>query len=407
MSHAIKFLHASDLHLDRAISGLAEIPSHLKSALTNAAYLAAENLFQAAVSEKVDIVMLAGDVVDLDAGGPRAAAFLLRQFERLAERNIQVYWCSGKLDQPDRWPAAASLPDNVITFTSTGFEESVVRRDGQAIATIYGAGYYSSRNSLTDLRVDPASPFPIALAYCPTEISIPENSGVRYWAFGGWHQPRMAERADGWVVWPGTLQARGGYEPGSHGADLVRIDGTGKTRVEKLPIDVVRWIPQSVSFAESASDEDIKNLLADRCLQIAAETPEQIALVDWEITTTGDFNPRLRSTRWLERMIAWLRTEFGSSTKGIWTTGLTIDPARTLPQAWYDEDTMLGDYLKAIGRLQGDPQLSIPLHSFVPESNSDDSLEDLPRVDVSAREAVLRNAMLFGIERLGAIVEQD
>ena len=143
---AIKFLHASDLHLDRAMSGLAEVPPHLKSTMVNAPYLAAENIFQLAVSEKVDFVLLAGDVVDLDAGGPRAAAFLLNHFERLAERDIRVYWCNGKVDQPDRWPAAASLPENVVTFTSTGFEESVCRKNGQPIASIYGAGFYSSRN---------------------------------------------------------------------------------------------------------------------------------------------------------------------------------------------------------------------------------------------------------------------
>jgi hypothetical protein len=45
MAQAVKFLHASDLHLDCAIRGLTEIPPHLKSVLTNAPYLAAENIF--------------------------------------------------------------------------------------------------------------------------------------------------------------------------------------------------------------------------------------------------------------------------------------------------------------------------------------------------------------------------
>ena len=38
MSNALKFLHASDLHLDRPISGIAEIPSHWKQPLANAPY---------------------------------------------------------------------------------------------------------------------------------------------------------------------------------------------------------------------------------------------------------------------------------------------------------------------------------------------------------------------------------
>jgi hypothetical protein len=130
-------------------------------------------------------------------------------------------------------------------------------------------------------------------------------------------------------------------------------------------------------------------------------------LVDWKITTTGEFNPRLRCSQWRQRMLAWLRTEFGSSTKGIWTTGLDLDPTRTLPQAWYDEDTMMGDYLRVIGRLLAEPQQSLPLHAFAPVAPSDDLLAAIPRVEESMRESVLREAMLFGIERLGAFAEQD
>ena len=97
---ALKFLHASDLHLDRPVTGLAEIPGHLKETLANAPYAAAERLFDRAINERVDFVLLAGDVVDLDQGGPRCAAFLLGQFERLADKNIHVYWCGGGVDHP-------------------------------------------------------------------------------------------------------------------------------------------------------------------------------------------------------------------------------------------------------------------------------------------------------------------
>lgn len=407
MAQAIKFLHAADLHLDRAISGLAEIPPHLKSTIANAAYLAAENLFQLAIAEKVDFVLLAGDVVDLDAGGPRAAMFLLSQFERLAERNIPVYWCNGSVDQPDRWPAAAALPDNVVTFTSMGFEESACRKNGLPIATIYGTGFYSSRTDLPGLRADADAPYPIALAHQPSDRPMPDGSGIRYWALGGNHEHSILERADSVVVQAGTPQSRSGDEPGPHSCALVRVDITGRTRVEQIPVDVVRWMPQALSFAESASDEEIKTLLADRGLKIATETPDQIALVDWQITTTGEFNPRLRHSQWRDKMIAWLRTEFGSSNKGLWTTGLEIDPTRTLPQRWHDEDTMLGDFLRTIGRLQEEGSIGMPLQAYVPSSGIDDWLGDIVRVEDSARGKILREATLFGIEQLGAFADKE
>ena len=38
MNEPLKFIHASDLHLDRPFSGVAEAPPHIRKALIDAAY---------------------------------------------------------------------------------------------------------------------------------------------------------------------------------------------------------------------------------------------------------------------------------------------------------------------------------------------------------------------------------
>ena len=86
MAEAVKFIHASDFHLDQSMRGLAELPTHLKTVLANAPYNAAEKVFDLAIAERVDFVLLAGDLYDMDKSGPRAPAFLLSQFNRLAEK---------------------------------------------------------------------------------------------------------------------------------------------------------------------------------------------------------------------------------------------------------------------------------------------------------------------------------
>ena len=102
MADAIKFIHAADLHLDQPISGLSELPAHLRSGLSNAPYAAAQKIFDLAIAERVDFVLLCGDLYDSDSASARAFAFLLTQFQRLAEKNIHVYWCGGESDFPDR-----------------------------------------------------------------------------------------------------------------------------------------------------------------------------------------------------------------------------------------------------------------------------------------------------------------
>ena len=135
-------------HLDQSISGLIELPSHLIQVLANAPYDAASKVFDLAIAERVDFVLLSGDLFDFESGNARAAAFLLSQFQRLAEKEIQVYWCAGECDQPDRWPSSIELPENVVTFSSSIVEQLDHRRDGETVARIMASGYDADRLSL-------------------------------------------------------------------------------------------------------------------------------------------------------------------------------------------------------------------------------------------------------------------
>ena len=400
MAQAIKFLHTSDVHLDRVIDGLLEI-AHLKAGLANAAYLAAENVFTLALAERVDFVLISGDLVDLDQGGPRAAAFVQTQLERLAEKGIAVYWCGGKVDQPDRWPSVATLPANVVSFSSTVFERRPFTRGDRTCATIYGTGYFESRQQADDLRVNADDEFPIVLAYSPGDVLANDALPVRYWALGGDHVCRIVECTGSTVVHPGTPQARSSAEQGAHLCALVKVDVNGNVRVGPIAIDVVRWSSEQISFAESASDEEIRSLLADRALQLAGEMPEQLGLVTWEITTTGEVVPRLRHEKWCVSTSQWLRTEFGAAAKGLWSVDFKLCNSRRFPPSWHEEDTMLGDYLRAISRYQADPELPMNLHGYMPSTLPESRLSSLSQIDSASRAEILQAAALVGVERLG------
>ena len=75
MSDPIKFVHASDFHLDRPISGLTEIPKHLIKTLASAPYEAAQRVFDFALTERVDFVLLSGDLFDHDSGSARCLLY--------------------------------------------------------------------------------------------------------------------------------------------------------------------------------------------------------------------------------------------------------------------------------------------------------------------------------------------
>ena len=101
-AQSFRFLCAGGFHLHAVLQGLSEAPEHLLESLVSAPYRAAEQVFQTAVREEVDFVVLTGDLLDAASGGPRAVAFLVKQFELLRDHGIPIYWTASKLECHDR-----------------------------------------------------------------------------------------------------------------------------------------------------------------------------------------------------------------------------------------------------------------------------------------------------------------
>lgn len=402
MPEEFKFVHAADFHLDDQMEGLAELPAHLKQSIANAPYAAARGVFDLAISEAVDFVLLSGDLLDLEQAGCRASAFLLSQFERLAEKNIRVYWCGGEVDYPDRWPTTVELPKNVQTFSAAAVDELVVERRGKPLATIIASGFDHRRRGIGEFIVEAAAPFPIVMTHGQLDSVVLAAKHVRYWALGGQHKPALVDRSTSWVAYPGTPQARRPEETGAHGCHLVRVDGTGTVRTQFIELDSVRWMPQKLALAESSTPDQIRELLTDRALKLISEHPEQTLLVTWQLSPAGEFNPQLRQHRLQQETLKWLRDEFGRSEQGIWSISLQTDPPAALPASWYEEDTILGDYLRALGRYQGDESIGLALHDYLPRSVQPDAVAEVLRLQGEERTRVLSAAGLMGVEYLTA-----
>ena len=407
MAESLKFIHASDFHLDESISGLVELPKHLIEVLANAPYEAASKVFDLAVAERVDFVLLSGDLFDFEAGNARAIAFLLSQFQRLAEKEIHVYWCAGQCDQPDRWPSSIELPDNVVTFSSSIVEQLDHRRDGVTIARIMASGYDPKRRDGSEFSAPTSDTFNIAMTHGEFESAGLNAQHIRYWALGGRHKSSKLEKTGTTIVYPGTTQSRNPRESGAHGFKICRVDTAGKLRVQTVESDRVRWMPQKVAINEQVRLEELKSELGERALKIMTDTTEQVVLCKWFLATEGDFNSKIRNREWIAELLDWLRDEFGRSDRGLWSVDLKVESPKNLPIEWYEEDTLLGEYLRATGRYQSDESLKLNLHEYMPNTVQSKVFAAMPQVSDRAREEILRQAKLVGVEYLGKHKELD
>lgn len=116
MGGALHILQAGELCLDEPLSEFSlEIPhnfrnSGLQSSIINARYQAARNLFEAAITDRVDLVLLAGKLC-INEDDPRPYWFLQEQFTQLSKHRIVVVCVETR--NSFRWPSTIPLPDNV------------------------------------------------------------------------------------------------------------------------------------------------------------------------------------------------------------------------------------------------------------------------------------------------------
>jgi hypothetical protein len=292
------------------------------------------------------------------------------------------------------------LPENVRTFSSSVLEDITHRRNGVAIANIYGIGISHNRQAVQDYRADSDDAFSILIGHGEFDSNIMPFDEFRYWALGGSRKANKLERPNSIVSYCGAAQGRHANDAGPHYCNLCRVDSAGKIRVQPVDTDTVRWLPQRISIAESVSQNELKESLGERALKIMVDLPDRLALVHWHLLPSGDFNPQFRNRESVAAVLDWLRNEFGRGELGIWSTDLTIEPPANLPTSWYEEDTILGEYLRAVGRYQSDETLNISLHEYLPVADENHLLAGVARVAGERRGEVLRQVAMMGVEYL-------
>ena len=113
----MKCIHCADvLHLDTPLQGLAQYPGAPTNEIRNATRRAFERVLSAAISEKVDFVIVAGDLCDTGLKSFESALFFNKQMARLKDAGIGVYLIYGNHDAASKLIKQIRPPGNVHVF---------------------------------------------------------------------------------------------------------------------------------------------------------------------------------------------------------------------------------------------------------------------------------------------------
>ncbi|MEX2091021.1 MAG: DNA repair exonuclease [Pirellulales bacterium] len=405
---SLRLLHASDLHLEQPIYGLAEAPDHVRELLIEAPYHAAEQVFEAALAEDVDAVLLAGDVLNVDRAGPPAIMLLLEQFARLGDRGIPVYWAGGVADQPDNWPRSVMLPENVHVFPVGRVETLDLVRNGEPVARVQGTS--CRENGEVDSRGfhrDAHGLFTIGVAHGTSDSTGREGDRVQYMALGGRHKFETVDEQPGVAHYSGTPQGRGPHETGPHGCTLVHVDDTGRARPQFVATDSVRWTEQSLEVTASTREEQLSERLFDRLAKLIAKHPGVNLLVRWKIEGTGPLVNRLRPGGLADELLTDLRRKFGNGTPLAWSVSLECSSPLSVPPEWFDQETVLGDFVRQVRASEQDERIPFELKRFLPADLRDEELAAIARINSPAERATLiTRAAKLGVDLLTLPLEE-
>ncbi len=211
----MKFIHCSDTHLGRSNFRLEERKLDF--------FVAFESIIDAAIDEKVDFVIHAGDLFDTGRPDVETMISCVRQLMRLKREGIPFYTIWGSHDVSltetpiellETLELAVNLSSKKLIKSGVRIELSGVRQGDVFIAGVPGRRA-NARAIYENLKVKPAGKYNIFVFH--HTVSEADNitsdiplsllpKGFNYYAVGHWHKRCEFEYSGGIVVYPGSTE---------------------------------------------------------------------------------------------------------------------------------------------------------------------------------------------------------
>ncbi len=288
---AIKLLHAADLHLDSPFEGL---PAGKAAIRRREQRELLDELAKLAATERVDLVLLSGDLLDSTNPYFETGEELVRSLRSIP---AAVFIAPGNHDfySPQSPYARLQMPDNVHIFTENAIRCFAL----PGLNTrVYGAAFTENRSGplLRGFRAERREGVVNLLClhgevggkdspYDPITEEELQQSGMDYAALGHIHKASGLKRAGTtWYSWPGCPEGRGFDETGEKTVNLVELEN-GQCRLRQVPIAGRRYETLRVDVTG-----------ADPLLAIHSALPDDTVCDVYRITLTGetDTAPDLR-----------------------------------------------------------------------------------------------------------------
>lgn len=310
----MKLLVSADLHLGKQSSNVS------KSLPESSVKFTWERIIKLAVEDKVDAVVLAGDIVDRDNRFFEAIGPLQKGFEILGEAGIPVVMVSGNHDfdvLPDIIKNRAY--DHVHLIGEKGKWESKIIDTHSGELQLVGWSFphqHIMEDPLlqlngAELNLNPNLPsvgllhgdlYDQKSQYAPLDPSGFPKGTPHAWIIGHIHKPDIIRQHDPLVFYPGSPQALSSKEPGIHGPYMLTLE-SGNAKAVQIGLSPVRYEPLAVDITGTQSESAFRNRLTQQISEDAQKRAgefERVSRLMYDIELTGSHSSLSTLEKWVE-----------------------------------------------------------------------------------------------------------
>jgi DNA repair exonuclease SbcCD nuclease subunit len=346
----VRFIHCADLHIDTPFKGISEIRPELKELLYQSTYQSFNNIIDLAIKERVDCIVIAGDIYDSEDKSLRAQLRFRDSLVRLSEYGIQAFVVYGNHDPLSGWSAKLEWPAGVHRFLGENVECIPLLRHGEVVAKVYGISFAKG-----DIKENLALKFPkadkgipcIGLLhanvggntahdpYSPCTVEELSSTGMEYWALGHVHTYEILKPANPAIVYPGCSQSRNPREVGPKGCCLITLELGNDPIIEFIPTDIVRYKSDFVNISSCQSIDDVISSIIEKCQAISDELNKRGSIIHLALKGRTELNKELQKGNSAPGILEDVREHFAGNDSWIWLDKLMLSTAGT-----YDIDLL-------------------------------------------------------------------
>lgn len=342
----IKFLHTADLHLDSPFVGLKTLPQSIFNKIKNSTFAAFERIIQIAIDQKVDFIVIAGDVYDREHRSVQAQTKLRKGFEILAEYGIEVFISHGNHDHLGGEVLSFNWPENVHFFMGGMVEMLPFYKSDQTKVHLYGFSYPQrvvTENKTAEYKKVHGATYHIGLLhgalegntdhdrYAPFTISELLEKEFNYWALGHIHQKQVLHEQP-YMIYPGNIQGLHKGEKGEKGCYIVELQDNDTT-IQFFQTNSIKWAAVEIDITTFNRFDEL--LFACEREKETIRMENESVMVYIKLIGSGPLHQSLLESSLVEELLEYLQEGEEVENSFIWVESIHVETA------FYDRDELL------------------------------------------------------------------